>query len=52
VALYLHAQAAVQMTRVLAEIFDVDVEMPQWVVGELKRFSREAEAERDEARGP
>ena len=46
-ALYLLAQATLQMTRILSLIFDVDVEVSPWVSSEVERIDRETQAERD-----
>lgn len=44
-ALYLLAQASLQMTRILSLIFDIDVEVPPWVSTEVERIDRETQAE-------
>jgi hypothetical protein len=48
-ALYLLAQASLEMLRILSQIFDVDVEVPPWVSAEVERINRETQAERDAA---
>lgn len=48
-ALYLLAQASLQMTRVLSLIFDIDVEVPPWISAEVKRIDQETQAEIDAA---
>lgn len=46
-ALYLLAQASLQMTRILSLIFDIDVEVPPWVSAEVNRIEKATQAERD-----
>jgi hypothetical protein len=48
-ALYLLAQASLQMTRILSLTFEIDVEMPPWVSAEVDRIETETQAERDAA---
>lgn len=50
-ALYLLAQASLQMLRILSLIFDIDVEVPPWVSAEIARIDRETRAEIDAAEG-
>ncbi len=50
-ALYLLAQASLQMTRILSLTFDIDIEVPHWVSAEVERINRETQAERDTVTG-
>jgi hypothetical protein len=45
IALYLLAQASLQMTRLLSLIFEIDVEVPPWISTEIERIDRETQAE-------
>jgi hypothetical protein len=47
IALYLLTQASLGMTKTLALLFDVDVEIPPWINVEVERINRETQAEID-----